>query len=258
MADSKHVEWLEEGIASWNRRYQHRDFLPDFKKHAFNELDLNGGQSGVILENAQFQEALLIEANLCGAKLNNANFDKAYLLKAKLENTDARGACFTDANLCGATFKNAQLGHADLTNANLYEANLKNTDLVRAKLHGADMTDTKPWRAKLYPDRKSTTEHTPQPSQIESIGCLLSAFKNIKQHHKQEEFEGTYLDESPLFYFRGERNNSWELQPSIMRKDNSRTKEKEREMLLDLMAQRPDDFNQTPPSRNGFLRNTMA
>ena len=245
MANSKHVKWLEEGVSSWNRRYQRRDFLPDFKKHAFNELDLNGGMNGVILENAQFQETLLVGAKLHGAKLNNANFDKACLLKARLKNADARGARFTNTNLCGAKLNNVKLGHADFTNANLYEAKLKNADLVRTKLHGADMTNTKPWKAKLYPDRKSTIEHTPQPRQVESIECLLSAFKNIKQHYEQEEFEGTYFDESPLFYFRGEQNNSWELRPSIMRKDNSRAKIKEGEMLLDLMAQRPEDFNQT-------------
>lgn len=241
MANKDHIKLIQEGVSFWNEKRRHLGCSPDFSGEVLTGISFEGAD----LSLANFENSYLKDQIFSKAGLQYANFHKAFLKEAHLDNVSANDACFTDTYLWRAYLQCGDFSNADFTNADLSEAKLENADLVDAKLLGTNMTDTKPWEAKLYPDRKNTTEHTPQPNQIESIECLLSAFKNIKQHYRQEEFEGTYLDESPLFYFRGEQNNSWELRPSIMRKDNSYAKEKEGEMLLDLMAQRPDDFNQT-------------
>ena len=47
-------------------------------------------------------------------------------------------------------------------------------------------------------------------------------------------------------YFRGESNSSWELRPSVMRRqtgDESRLRSKEAEMLVEAMSRRPEDFS---------------
>ena len=31
MANSEHVKWLLEGVASWNARREQNDFVPDFE-----------------------------------------------------------------------------------------------------------------------------------------------------------------------------------------------------------------------------------
>lgn len=241
MANPEHIKWIQQGVDFWNEKRKYHDFRPDF-----SEEDLTGiSFEGANLNDAKFESSFLKDVIFSSAKLKHANFRKAFLKEAHLDDVIADGACFANAFLWKAYLENSKFPGADFTCAILSEAKLKNADLVRAKLSGANMTNTKLWEILFCPEQRKITEYTPQPNQVESLEYLLSAFKNIKRHYEQEEFERAYFDESPLLYFRGEQNNSWELRPSIMRRDNSRAKAKEGEMLLDLMAQRPEDFNQT-------------
>ena len=65
---------------------------------------------------------------------------------------------------------------------------------------------------------------------IESIGDLITLCRKLQE----------FAPEGVSFYFRGERDCTWELRPSVMR---SSLRDREGEMLLDLMSRRPDDFS---------------
>ena len=64
---------------------------------------------------------------------------------------------------------------------------------------------------------------------IESVGDLIAFCRELQRTAP----EGVSL------YFRGERDRTWELFPSVMR---SSLRDREGEMLLDLMTRRPEDF----------------
>ena len=131
---------LTQVLLSLNREYKKlnlRDFpemLPnicfagmDFQLSGVDEIakDL----SGLKLQGANFQNAILEKADLETATLIGAEFHKANLTKAKLKG----------ANLGIANFQNAILEKADLETADLFGANLHKADLTGAKLKGVDL-----------------------------------------------------------------------------------------------------------------------
>ena len=131
---------LTQVLLSLNREYKKlnlRDFpemLPnicfagmDFQLSGVDEIakDL----SGLKLQGANFQNAILEKADLETATLIGAEFHKANLTEAKLKG----------ANLGIANFQNAILEKADLETANLFDANLHKANLTGAKLKGADL-----------------------------------------------------------------------------------------------------------------------
>ena len=131
---------LTQVLLSLNREYKKlnlRDFpemLPnicfagmDFQLSGVDEIakDL----SGLKLQGANFQNAILEKADLETATLIGAEFQKANLTEAKLKG----------ANLGIANFQNAILEKADLETANLFDANLHKANLTGAKLKGADL-----------------------------------------------------------------------------------------------------------------------
>lgn len=65
----------------------------------------------------------------------------------------------------------------------------------------------------------------------------------IKNHHNPQ-------DEDSTLYFRGEPKGGWELKPSVMR---SGLVNVERDMLLDLMARRPEEFGGISSSLNQWV-----
>lgn len=66
------------------------------------------------------------------------------------------------------------------------------------------------------------------PLPIESVGDLIAFCRELQR-----------AGPSYSLYFRGERDFTWELRPSVMR---SSLRYREGEMLLDLMTRRPEDF----------------
>ena len=216
--------------------------------------------SGAILSGANFQEAQLDNSKLDKADLANADFSEAQLRYSKLDNAILAGADFSEAkmwgvSLCGSKiaytrFAGAELFHADLTNTDfanailsnawLESANLNGTDLTTAILTGADLSCSRPWKAKLYPNSELGTL---QPTlanhdkRVECVADLTTICTKIEAHHS-----------NCILYFRGEHSNTWQLQPSVMR--NTHVAEpvlrtNEGSMLVDLMSRRPGEFSGT-------------
>ena len=277
MANPEHIKWLLEGADSWNQRRQREDFNPDLssadiywefryaKKLAtdrsiplsyinFNGANLSGAYlgsqsatTGANLDHATFLFANLQRANLNNARLENAEFSGAVL----------DGATLHDANLCGAEMRftkcdKTEFYHADLTNTIFDYADLENAlfirttlveaDLSLAKMAGVNLGWSRLWEANLF--RNSGTESRPFNSENHGkrINCVADLIKECTEHKTN--------GADDVLYFRGEHNKKWELHPSVMRRLKKSGSypllPKESDMLLELMSQRPEDFNNVP------------
>ena len=233
MAHSEHIQWLLEGVETWNRNREGCGFTPDLSEanlyeefHKFSKLDYRGR---IPLAGADLRRANLKKANLIRADLTRANLSHANLVGAKLEN-----AKLVEAYLNFAHLDDANLGFADLTNAALENATLAGTNLGTAILIGTNVNGAKPWQAFLYPEAEG--EQSPEQKDlpeglIANIGGLLDTIDKIQGMH-----QGAAL------YFRGEPKCGWEMHPSVMRGGFA---EYESEMLRDLMSRRPQEFGGT-------------
>ena len=275
MAEHDHIQWLFDGRVEWHRRRSENAFTPDFSGVDLykvfldkNKLDPNGDipLNGFDLRRANFAETRLHSpfttdsVDLRNADLRSANFRAAHLPNAKLDNAELIGASLADANLAGACLRrsvltsaglpgtnlfgadltNADLGSAYLEGANLCFAKLDGADLTTAVLTGADVSCSRPWKAKLFPPPEfdSGRSDTSATRRIDSIADLLEHCAELR----------TNAPPDRVFYFRGERNKGWDLEPSVMReKDGIRPlRAHEGEMLLELMSKRPEDFTGAP------------
>lgn len=269
MANEQHIEWLREGVDSWNKRRQEESFEPDFdgqkfrdvlvpgtsleginlKNGFFREADLTGlNLKRANLEHAQFQDAWLNGVDLRNAKLFEADFSKAVLSYANLSGVDAYSAKFSgadlknanmqDASLVLATLQDAKFTLSNLIKANLSRTTIDNADLATARLIGADITQARPWKSILYPpqDRKKNLSHY-FSGKIKDLEDLVKACKSLKKRYQE-----IFSSDDFQVYFRGEKiyDESWTLSPSVMR--NPSFRENESKMLFDLMSRRPDDF----------------
>ena len=261
MANPEHIEWLREGVDSWNARREKDPFTPDLEgANLYQELQDDSSfwrRDEIRLSGINLRDANLKGANLMKADAWDADFSNANLQEANLANTQLRGANFTDAKLQNANLANADIGQTNFTNANLTNAdltgveggrhtnftnvNLTNAKLVNTELEGANLAGTQPWKAILYSDEEedwSPKQYEDKLRAIENVRDLLERIEQIQRHHKDY---GTRL------YFRGEsqtETNScpWVLQPSVMRPEDG-LREKEGEMLRDLISRRPEEFS---------------
>jgi uncharacterized protein YjbI with pentapeptide repeats len=108
-----------------------------------NRCDLSGAN----LENGFFQLAVLLEANLSGARLDGANLagaqlNGANLSKASLRYANLSGARLEGADLRGADLSNAWLNWAWLVGANMEGANLTNAIFVGTQIQNTDLSNT--------------------------------------------------------------------------------------------------------------------
>ena len=275
MFDSNHIKWLLEGVENWNARREQEDFVPDFSGfdiyEAFREaekIDCDGNipLAGINLWKANLQKCCLCNptwtkgVDLRLANLWSANFQCAQLAKSRFDGACLIGTKFGyanlhEANLCDArmpnnSFSETVLSGADLTEVKFANSYLVNADLSSAKLAGADLSDAdlvgvkfewaRPWEAKLYKDDLSVPIQHLQIDDngpINRVVDLISKGTNIRLH-----------DTNCRLYFRGEKTNTWELGPSVMRCSPDRRfsfRAKESDMLLDLMSRWPEDFNDT-------------
>ena len=251
MANQKHIKWFRESAESWNRRRKKRDFQPDFDGE-----DLRGFTSlkKRNLWQCSFRNANLSGVNLSKANVENADFGEALLSSATLNHVNASGASFAGADLRHADLRHGKFIGTDFTNANLSQANIENADLSRAVLTGiADITNTYPWKSILFPNtnlfpvNKEEKSDIPgfKKGKIKSVADLVKKCRVFGNHYKASEGD-FFFNEYCLFYFRGERKSSWNLEPSMMRnspegKVNFFWK-RESEMLMNLMSRRPEDF----------------
>lgn len=275
MPNRKHLQWLLEGTDSWNARRERQDFAPDLAGvNVYEEcrkaglLDSNGCVSlcGINLNKADlsgatfcgypsahggdFRKATFFGANLQDAVLANSRFEGAQFIGAKLDRANLQRARLCNANMESARFEGTDLFEADLKNirfglayfrdANLSCARLSGADLSQANLVGADLGWSRPWQAQLYPERQSPPECRPAADCTARIKCISLFLLECRA------LRARYAD--AVLFFRGERASNWDLRPSVMRcsKDGKFWLcARESEMLLDLMAKRPEDFQNT-------------
>ena len=262
MPKPEHIQWLREGVDSWNARrlqadsFRHPDFFyPDFREvNLFSKLQGSGYEvrrvfpsaegfvlDGINLNNGFFRDAQLSYFSFKGANFEKALFERALLTLSDLSNANLQGANLTGALLSLANLQGANLTGADFTRAKLVGANLKGANLRDAILDSTDLTSAQPWTSILFPDPQDPVTAPDYPKKVEETGDLGDIHQSFEDHYKNS-LEKTSFNDGYMFYFRGEGNHSWELSPYIMRKEKAVLRNKEGEMLLDLMSQRPEDF----------------
>ena len=144
MADPQHVEWLLEGVDSWNAKRVNGDVWdPDFSGADLMTIFRQAGKiqpnEGVLLNGPNLDGVDLTSANLSGVKLNHASLKDARLTRAILRDGSFPGSSFVGANVAGANLSNADLYGADFRNAKLQMANLSGGNLQNAKLQNANL-----------------------------------------------------------------------------------------------------------------------
>ena len=226
---------------------------------------------------ADLRNANLSEAELQDALLTNSLLDHADLSHAHLDGADLWATSLCSARMIGARLHKTRLQNCNLTSANLksarlekgslYHATLVDTNLISANLTGTDLGGSRPWEANLFSpweakrigppeewlfggSRSTTGAHTQDSvaKSIGSVGRLIRECTTLGEHHA-----------SAVLYFRGEHDNTWHLQPSVMRplkshKNRPVLRAHESEMLLDLMSRRPEDFNDTTSALAQWVR----
>ena len=138
MPDPQHVQWLSEGVGSWNTRREGNKFKPDFSDADLSDANLANAN----LSDANLSDANLSDADLSNANLSNANLSDANLSDADLNEANLASANLSDANLSDARLYKTRLPNANLSKANLSRAELLGADLSRANLSNADLTGT--------------------------------------------------------------------------------------------------------------------
>ena len=224
MANSEHIEWLLQGVKSWNELRERTGFKPDFRGvdlyDAFDKANRLDSKGRIPLHGVNLTDANLEGANLSNASLWDANLTRAHLKFATLINAD-----LWQANLAGAN-----LFAAHLHKANLRDANLNKTELQHAHLIGPDLSHAEPWRAVLYRAEDIGPEQlSDERESITIVENLLSEIRNLRNQNR-----------TSLLYFRGEHKCGWTLRPSVMRDDFMAH---ENDMLVDLMSRRPGEFS---------------
>ena len=277
MANPEHVKWLLEGVDNWNQRRAREGFKPDlsdsdiygeFLKAEKLAADGSIPLSKIILNDANLSGSYF-EANsdTTGADLRNADISFANLQGVNLTNARLEGADFSEsvldgailhkANLCGAEFHSTkcyktEFYHADLKNTEFDDAVLKNAlfigatlvgaDLSLAKLTGVNLEWSQLWKANLFQNSGPESEPIISESRSKYINCVADLIKECTEHKTN--------DSDDVLYYRGEHNKDWELRPSVMRRSEKTGRysllPKESDMLLELMSQRPEDFNDVP------------
>lgn len=156
MADSWHLEILEQGCDAWNGwRRKHPKSVPDLSTISLAETDLRGHDfAGADLTNSDLSGADLSGACLDGACLYNvdarkARFDGASLVEADLtrglfDEASFRGACLDRITALQTMIGNADLGEASFADAQLSdtvfsEATMENTSFAGAELHRVEL-----------------------------------------------------------------------------------------------------------------------
>ena len=277
MANPEHIKWLLEGVDSWNRRREKESFNPDLssadiyweflnaKKLAtdrsipLSNINLSGANlSGssfnaystttvANLRHAKFSLANLQRVNLTNARLEGADFDGAVLDGATLHNANLCGAemIFTKCNkteFYQADLTNTIFDYADLQNALFISTTLVGADLSLAKLTGVNLERSRLWEANLFQNSGPKSKPFISENHGKHINCVADLIKECAEHKTN--------GSDDVLYFRGEHNKEWELRPSVMRsleKSGSYSLlPKESDMLLELMSQRPEDFNDVP------------
>lgn len=207
MANPQHIEWLLEGVESWNENRRISHSMPDLSGSDIASLFQEEGK----LSNSG-------RVDLSGINLSGADLSGTRFLFADLKN----------ANLTRANLSNAVVGGADLTGADLTGATVDGANFVGSQYTGARLAGTNFWQAMLVSKQDSATRHLLELKEVTNIESLLSNITAIKSCHPNE-----------VLFYRGHSNLSWSLRPSLLR---TSLLAYESQMLTDLIARRPEDF----------------
>lgn len=236
MANEEHLAWLGDGVEAWNTRREQMEFKPDLRHARLARAQLSGANlryadlSNAILDHAVLTEADLSSANLSEeVRLTHARLGHATLTDAILMDADLTDADLTNATLRESTLINVNLTRAILIDANLIGARLDHTDISKAILFPGKLPD------KLIPKQRAR-------GKVSRTGQLLAIIRGIEKLYHG----GVTL------YFRGERCQWPTLSPYIFRGDKSLAKS-ERNMLRDLIARRPSEFNNMPSALDRWM-----
>lgn len=258
MGNPEHIQWLLEGVESWNKRREDDDFRPDFESVDFTSLwenrvdESKGGHipslKGINLSNANLKDAYLgnprslTPGGFSKVDLTEADFTDSDLARAKFIDVDLTGADFSDAVLNDSTFARSDLvetcfSSRHLSGARFSSCNLEQSKLYNSRLNGAEFSASRPWESKLYcaSSPNEATSKSFSKKRIASIEDLLNGCREFKETHKDE----------LVLYFRGE-SGQWDLKPSVMRsttEEESTLRSVEGEMLNELMTRQPEAFS---------------
>ena len=232
MANDTHIQWLIEGEAAWNVRRESLNFRPDF---SFADIPKSFRQAGKLDHNGRvpLNRFNLSDSNFTGANLSNVDLMGTNLQRAKMPGAQLYGVSFFQTDLSCVEFGSAYFGNIDFG-----FSILKDTDFVNGDLIGAELAASQFWKAKLFPEPIIPAPSYPDINLDKAITRVADLIERCS------EISG-YNDQLTL-YFRGERNDTWELRPSVMRPSADgefRLRTREGEMLRDLISRWPQDFS---------------
>ncbi len=105
MANQEHIQWLLEGVLSWNNRRNNNPFTPDLSGVNFPSANF----TKTSLASVNFANAMLDSTILTGVDLRHANFTNASLSMAKLDSAELFDTNLEGADLTGVNLLNAHL-----------------------------------------------------------------------------------------------------------------------------------------------------
>ena len=259
MVNLQHLNWLKEGVESWNKRRRNERFSPDLQgadisgefdlpefprmltppHSALRGIDLSGADlrgsrlENLDLSNADFLGACLEEARLNNSRFMDSRFHHSRLDGAHLNRCDFSGVIFEDT-----WFRSADFTEANFSCASFIRCQIDKAIFHRADLSGTDFILTTPWDASLfYPPSRDNEVEGFDTETIVSVDRLLEECRNFGEETGRDEF----------LYFRGESKFGKELLPSVMRqppKGRRPLRPVEGEMLKELAPRKPDSFNE--------------
>ena len=143
MADSGHLEILEQGGEVWNGwRRKHPKTVPDLSTISLAEIDLRGYDlAGAEVHRAEMFRCDLSSCDFSGAKLLESRFDEARLAGLDLSGLELTESIFCRADLSGAQLAGAHCGLVDFSEATLRGADLRGADLTTTELRDADLSE---------------------------------------------------------------------------------------------------------------------
>ena len=258
MANPEHLDWLTEGVTSWNARRERDSFIPDLEEadisgrlgvrdeeyaHGIRVdlrgIDLRGANlTGSTLRATDLSRALIGNAKLNGANLHRSFFDGARFAGAQLQGADLTSGSLANAWLLSTNLSGAKLLGTDVKGAQFFGCTLNDAHLYSADITGADFIRSRPWQANLHWSLWNTYIE-PAHMDVRDINGLADLVEVCRQ--LQIAYES-----NAVLYYRGEGQRINELKPSVMRepkKGRAPLRPVESEMLNDLLTRQPDAFH---------------
>ena len=255
MANQQHMDWLREGVSSWNARalfgpqLDGEDVSRWIGGHEREDIRQISAQlrginlSGANLSNSTLRDTDLsgshfFTTDLTGAKLVGSRFDGSMFVDSQLTRANLMSASLENTKLTFTNLDSAILAGTNAKGAEFWECDLNRTHLYSTDLNGARFIRSRPWRANLFwrLDQHSLEPATLEIDTITGLNDFLILLRDLQTAYSNE----------VVLYFRGESREFEELKPSVMRKPKEGApslRPVEAEMLNDLLTRQPESFN---------------